>query len=55
MKKAESLPPQEVDDLFRHLYGQMPDNLVEQMEYLKDSLETREIEEDSTEIKGGFP
>jgi pyruvate dehydrogenase E1 component alpha subunit len=55
VKHAESLPDLEVEDLFKYLYEEMPDNLKEQMEYLKSSLETREIEEDASELQGGFP
>ena len=55
VKKAESLPPHDVEDLFRHMYGEMPDNLKEQMEYLKESIKGREIDEDASEIQGGFP
>ncbi|MGA1848460.1 MAG: thiamine pyrophosphate-dependent enzyme, partial [Thermoplasmatota archaeon] len=52
---AESLPDLEPEDLFRFLYDEMPDNLNEQLGYLKRSIAKREIEEDASEIQGGFP
>ena len=55
VKRAESLPEHEVEELFVHLYEEIPDNLREQMEYLKRSLEKKEIEEDDSGIEGGFP
>ena len=55
VEKAESLGPQEPEDLFRHMYEEMTPALVEQLEYLKFALANREIEEEADEIKGGFP
>lgn len=55
VKKAESLPPLEPEDLFKYMYEEMPSNLKEQLEYLKENLGSREIEEDASEIQGGFP
>ncbi|MGA1872053.1 MAG: pyruvate dehydrogenase (acetyl-transferring) E1 component subunit alpha [Thermoplasmatota archaeon] len=53
--RAESLPDLEPMDLFRFLYAEMTPALKEQMEYLERSLAGREIEEDASEIQGGFP
>jgi pyruvate dehydrogenase E1 component alpha subunit len=55
VEHAESLPELEPDDLFKFLYHEMPDNLKEQMDYLETSLASKEIEEDASEIQGGFP
>lgn len=55
VKKAESLPEPEPEDLFKYMFEEMPPNLKEQMSYLKDNLAKREIEEDASEIQGGFP
>jgi pyruvate dehydrogenase E1 component alpha subunit len=55
VSRAESLPDLKPEDLFEHMYEELPENLREQMEYLKGSLESREIEEDASEIQGGFP
>jgi pyruvate dehydrogenase E1 component alpha subunit len=55
VERAESLPPLEPEDLFRYMFAEMPENLSEQLQYLKVSLERREIEEDASEIQGGFP
>jgi pyruvate dehydrogenase E1 component alpha subunit len=55
VKRAESLPPLEPEVLFKDIYAEMPDNLDEQLTYLMDSIETKEIEEDASEIQGGFP
>jgi pyruvate dehydrogenase E1 component alpha subunit len=55
VEKAESLPELEPDDLFKYMYAEMPENLKEQLEHLKNALENREIDEDATQIQGGFP
>ncbi len=55
VEKAESLSPLEPSVLFEHLYEEMPDNLLEQLEYLEESIATKEVEEDSGGIQGGFP
>jgi pyruvate dehydrogenase E1 component alpha subunit len=52
---AESLPPNEPEDLFRYVYAEMTPALGEQLEYLRYSIDHREIEEEASEIKGGFP
>lgn len=38
VKKAESTPPPEVEEIFQHMYAEMNENLREQMEELKGSL-----------------
>jgi len=53
--RAENLPELEPAVLFEHMFEEMPDNLLEQLEYLEESLASREIEEDADEIQGGFP
>ncbi|MFW3145335.1 MAG: pyruvate dehydrogenase (acetyl-transferring) E1 component subunit alpha [Thermoplasmatota archaeon] len=55
VKYAESLPDLEPEDLFKYMFGEMPPNLLEQLEYLKKSMKEKEIEEDASEIQGGFP
>jgi len=55
VEKAESLPELEPRDLFRYLYSEMTPALEEQLAYLEENLRTREIEEDASEIQGGFP
>jgi pyruvate dehydrogenase E1 component alpha subunit len=55
VQHAESLEELEPEDLFKFMYHEMPDNLKEQLEYLKDSMASKEIEEDASEIQGGFP
>jgi pyruvate dehydrogenase E1 component alpha subunit len=55
VKKAEATPDHEVSDLFDYLYSEIPRNLRDQKEYLLRSIENMEIEEDATEIQGGFP
>jgi hypothetical protein len=41
--------------MFEHMFEEMPDNLLEQLEYLEESIANREIEEDAEHIQGGFP
>jgi len=53
--KAESLPELEPEDLFKFLYSEMTPALKEQLAYLEENLGSREIEEDASEIQGGFP
>jgi TPP-dependent pyruvate/acetoin dehydrogenase alpha subunit len=53
--KAEGLPDLEPVALFEHMYEEMPDNLLEQLEYLEESIATKEVEEDAEQIQGGFP
>lgn len=55
VKYAEGIEDPVPEDLFRNMFEEMPKDLKEQMEYLKTSLEEKEIEEESVEIKGGFP
>jgi pyruvate dehydrogenase E1 component alpha subunit len=55
IERAESLPPLEPSVLFEHMYEELPDNLLEQLEYLEESIATQEVEEDAEQIKGGFP
>jgi pyruvate dehydrogenase E1 component alpha subunit len=52
---AESLSPLEPIVLFENMFGEMPDNLLEQLEYIEESLATKEVEEDDSQIQGGFP
>jgi pyruvate dehydrogenase E1 component alpha subunit len=53
--KAESLSELSPEVLFEHLFEEMSDNLLEQLEYLEESIATKEIEEDADQIQGGFP
>ncbi len=53
--RAENLPELEPAALFEHMFEDMPDNLLEQLEYLEESIATREVEEDAERIQGGFP
>lgn len=39
VKKYESTPPAPVDDIFRYVYAEMPENLKDQLAYLKRSIE----------------
>jgi pyruvate dehydrogenase E1 component alpha subunit len=55
IERAESLSDLEPPVLFEHLFDDMTDNLLEQLEYLEESLATKEVEEDSEQIQGGFP
>jgi len=55
VEKAESLGPHEPEDLFRFMYAEMTPALTEQLEYLKAVLASREVEEEASEIQGGFP
>jgi pyruvate dehydrogenase E1 component alpha subunit len=55
IERAEGLPPLEPSVLFENMFEEMPDNLLEQLEYLEESLGTKEVEEDSSRIEGGFP
>lgn len=41
VKKAESMPQQQVDDIFRNMYQEMSGNLQEQMDGLKNFLKTQ--------------
>jgi TPP-dependent pyruvate/acetoin dehydrogenase alpha subunit len=52
---AERIGDPSVDDMFDHIYGEIDPNLSAQKEYLKRSLEAKEIEEEDPVIKGGFP
>jgi len=53
--KAESLSDLSPEVLFEHMFEDMPDNLLEQLEYLDESIANKEIEEDAEQIQGGFP
>jgi pyruvate dehydrogenase E1 component alpha subunit len=53
--KAEDLEELGPEVLFEHMFEEMPDNLLEQLEYLEESIETKEVEEDADQIQGGFP
>jgi pyruvate dehydrogenase E1 component alpha subunit len=53
--RAEALPPLEPDVMFKDMFAEMPENLKEQLEYLKRSIAEKEIEEDADVIQGGFP
>ena len=55
VERAETLSDLEPLVLFEHMFEEMPDNLLEQLEYLEDSIATREVEEDADSIRGGFP
>ena len=55
VEKAENLTDLHPVVLFEHMFEEMPDNLLEQLEYLEDSIASKEIEEDATNIQGGFP
>ncbi|MHC4781018.1 MAG: pyruvate dehydrogenase (acetyl-transferring) E1 component subunit alpha [Planctomycetota bacterium] len=55
IEKAESLTELSPEVMFEHLFEEMPDNLLEQLEYLEESIASREIEEDAEHIPGGFP
>jgi pyruvate dehydrogenase E1 component alpha subunit len=55
IEKAENLTELSPEVLFEHMYEEMPDNLLEQLEYLEESLANKEIEEDAEQIQGGFP
>ena len=55
VERAEDLPELEPIVLFEHMFEEMPDNLLEQLEYLEESMANREVEEDSEQIQGGFP
>jgi len=53
--RAESVAPPAPEDLFAHMYAEMPDELREQLEQLKRSLDGKEVEDDADRIQGGFP
>jgi pyruvate dehydrogenase E1 component alpha subunit len=55
IERAEGLPELAPEVMFEHMFEEMDDNLLEQLEYLEDSLATREVEEDAEHIQGGFP
>jgi pyruvate dehydrogenase E1 component alpha subunit len=55
IERAEGLSELEPEVLFEHIFEEMPDNLLEQLEYLEESLANKEVEEDSERIQGGFP
>lgn len=55
VETAENMDEHSVEEMFEHMFEEMPKDLKEQMEYLKRSLEAKEIEEEQVEIKGGFP
>lgn len=41
IKKVESMPKQEIDDIFKYMYQEMTDNLKEQLAELKDFVENK--------------
>lgn len=41
VKKAEAVPPPDIEDYFKHTYAEMPKRLKEELEELKESLENR--------------
>ena len=53
--KAENYDEHSPEEMFEHIYSDMSENLSEELEYLKKSIEEKEIEEEDTEIEGGFP
>ncbi len=53
--RAEGLSELEPSVLFEHMFEEMDDNLLEQLEYLEESLANKEVEEDDERIQGGFP
>jgi len=55
VEAAENIEEHSVEEMFEHMFSEMPKPLRDQMEYLKRSLEEKEIEEEEAEIKGGFP
>lgn len=55
VETAENMEEHSVEEMFEHMFDELPKDLREQMEYLKRSLEEKEIEEEQVEIKGGFP
>ncbi|MFW6304435.1 MAG: thiamine pyrophosphate-dependent enzyme, partial [Candidatus Saliniplasma sp.] len=55
VQAAENIDEHSVEEMFEHMFSEMPRDMKEQMEYLKRSLEEKEIEEEDVEIKGGFP
>ncbi|MDD5417327.1 MAG: pyruvate dehydrogenase (acetyl-transferring) E1 component subunit alpha [Candidatus Nanoarchaeia archaeon] len=52
MGKVSQLTP---EDMFNSIYSKMTPKLTEELEYLKENLANREVEEETQEIKGGFP
>jgi pyruvate dehydrogenase E1 component alpha subunit len=55
IERAEGLSELAPEVLFQHMFEEMNDNLLEQLEYLEESLANREVEEDDEHIQGGFP
>lgn len=55
VKIAESASPLSPDDMFMSLYASLTDTHTQQLSQLKDTLLTREIDEDAETIEGGFP
>ncbi|MFW6048303.1 MAG: pyruvate dehydrogenase (acetyl-transferring) E1 component subunit alpha [Candidatus Natronoplasma sp.] len=55
VQAAESIEDPKPEEMFEYMLGELPDDLLSQMEYLKKSLKEKEIEEEKVEIKGGFP
>lgn len=55
IERAETLSELSPEVLFEHMFEEMPDNLLEQLEYLEESLANKEVEEDADQIQGGFP
>lgn len=53
--RAEAVAPHVPEDLFAHMYAEMPDELREQLEQLRRSLDDKEVEDDAVQIQGGFP
>lgn len=55
IEKAENIEELKPEDLFSYMYLEMNPSLTEQLDYLKKMLATKEIEENSEKIEGGFP
>lgn len=55
IEKAENIDPPNPEDMFIYMYSDINPVLKEQLEYLKKMISTKEIEEDSEKIEGGFP
>ncbi|MBI2232573.1 MAG: pyruvate dehydrogenase (acetyl-transferring) E1 component subunit alpha [Candidatus Aenigmarchaeota archaeon] len=43
IKKAENMPKAEIDDIFKHMYQEMTENLKEQLEELKSFLNAKKL------------